>query len=296
MTLLHRRAFVRSLALLAAAGCAPAPRESERVVDKPATKRLPTLFVGHGSPMNAILDNTWSQGFRALPQLFPEPRAILAVSAHWYIDGTFLTDDLRPRTIHDFGGFPQELFEIQYPAPGKPELVKRVRELLGRERAAISGEWGLDHGTWSVLRSMYPQAQIPVVQLSLDRRLTVAQHLALAASLAELRDEGVLILGSGNAVHNLRDAFGRMQRGLADTPDWAARFDQTLSQVLSQHDTAKLVTLWPDSSDGRMAHPTPDHYLPLLYAYGAAGASDAVRYPITGFDAGSLSMRTAVFG
>lgn len=263
-------------------------------MDKPKSQRMPTIFVGHGSPMNAILDNTWSQGFRALPALFPEPRAILAVSAHWYLDGTFLTDGARPRTIHDFGGFPQELYEIQYPAPGKPELVKRVQQLVSR--AAGNGEWGLDHGTWSVLRYMYPAAQIPVVQLSIDRRLAVAEHLALAGSLAELRDEGVLILGSGNAVHNLRDAFGRMQRGLHDTPDWAARFDDTLAQVLSQHDTKKLLTMWPDSSDGRMAHPTPDHYLPLLYAYAAAGDGDAVRYPITGFDAGSLSMRTAVFG
>jgi 4,5-DOPA dioxygenase extradiol len=246
--------------------------------------------------MNAILDNTWSQGFRALPALFPEPRAILAVSAHWYIDGTYLTDDLRPRTIHDFGGFPRELHEIQYPAPGKPELVKRVRELLGRERAGASQEWGLDHGTWSVLRSMYPDAHIPVVQLSIDRRASVAQHLALAASLAELREEGVLILGSGNMVHNLRDAFSRMQQGLTDTPDWAAHFDTTLSEVLAQRDTKKLLTLYPDSSDGRMAHPSPDHYLPLLYAYGAASEGDSVRYPITGFDAGSLSMRTAVFG
>jgi 4,5-DOPA dioxygenase extradiol len=175
-------------------------------------------------------------------------------------------------------------------------LVKRVRELLGRERAGASVEWGLDHGTWSVLRSMYPDAHIPVVQLSIDRRASVAQHLALAASLAELREEGVLVLGSGNMTHNLRDAFGRMQQGASDTPDWAARFDTTLAEVLAQRDTKKLLTLYPDSSDGRMAHPSPDHYLPLLYAYGAASEGDGARYPITGFDAGSLSMRTAVFG
>src|SRR5262245_47093729 len=144
------------------------------------TTRMPTLFVGHGSPMNSILDNTWSRGFRALPALLPEPRAILAISAHWFIDGTFLTSDARPRTIHDFGGFPRELYEIQYPARGKPELVSRVRELVGRERAAESSEWGLDHGTWSVLRHMYPDARVPVVQLSIDQRLSVAQHLQLA--------------------------------------------------------------------------------------------------------------------
>jgi 4,5-DOPA dioxygenase extradiol len=258
--------------------------------------RMPTLFVGHGSPLNAILDNVWTRGFSSLRQLVPEPRAILAVSAHWYVNGTYLTSDTNPGTIHDFGGFPQALYEIQYPAPGKPELVERVRQLLGQETAAGSGEWGLDHGTWSVLRFMYPEARVPVVQLSIDRRLTVPQHLELAKSLAELRDEGVLILASGNLVHNLRDAFSRMQAGRTDTPDWAARFDSTLTSVLTQHDTPKLVKLYPDSDDGQLSHPSPDHYLPLLYAYGAAGNSDETSFPVTGFDAGSLSMRCVVFG
>jgi 4,5-DOPA dioxygenase extradiol len=257
---------------------------------------MPTLFVGHGSPMNALLDNHWTRGFSSLSELFPAPSAILAVSAHWYLDGTYLTSDLQPRTIHDFRGFPQPLYEIQYPAPGKPELVSRVRQLLGEQRAAASGDWGLDHGTWSVLKFMYPEARVPVVQLSIDRRLSVPQHLELAKSLEALRDEGVLILASGNLVHNLRDAFGRMHSGRMDTPDWAERFDSTLARVLTQHDTARLVTLYPDSSDGRLAHPTPDHYLPLLYAYGAAGQSDETSYPVTGFDAGSLSMRCVMFG
>jgi 4,5-DOPA dioxygenase extradiol len=171
-----------------------------------------------------------------------------------------------------------------------------VRQLVGQETAAGSGEWGLDHGTWSVLRFMYPEARIPVVQLSIDRRLSVTQHLELAKSLAELRDEGVLILASGNLVHNLRDAFARMQAGRTDTPDWAQRFDSTLTSVLTQHDTQKLVTLYPGSSDGQLAHPSPDHYLPLLYAYGAAENADEAAFPVTGFDAGSLSMRCVVFG
>lgn len=259
-------------------------------------RRMPTLFAGHGSPMNAILDNRWSRGFAKLGELVPMPRAVLAVSAHWYVDGTYLTVDAKPKTIHDFGGFPKALYEIQYPAPGKPELVTRVRQLLGEERAAASSEWGLDHGTWSVLKFMYPDARVPVVQLSLDRRMTVPQHIELARALSELRDEGVLIFASGNMTHNLRDAFGRMQTGDNATPDWAARFDGTLAQVLEQHDTAKLVSLYPDSSDGRMSHPSPDHYLPLLYAFGAANADDKVTYPVTGFDAGSLSMRCALFG
>lgn len=257
---------------------------------------MPTVFVGHGSPMNAVLDNQWTRGFSKLSSLVPTPSAVLAVSAHWYVNGTYLTSDAKPRTIHDFGGFPQALYEIQYPAPGKPELVARVRQLVGEQRATGSGEWGIDHGTWSVLKFMYPDARIPVVQLSIDRRLTVPQHLELAKSLAALRDEGVLILASGNLVHNLRDAFGRMQTGRYDTPDWAERFDTTLSNVLAQHDTPKLVSLYPESSDGQLAHPTPDHYLPLLYAYGAAGKSDETSFPVTGFDAGSLSMRCVLFG
>ena len=303
--LLRRREFVRGVALSGVAlACSPTrvrnPEESGRVVpEEPKskdTRRMPTLFVGHGSPMNAVLDNVWTRGFTGLSKLLPEPRAILAVSAHWYVNGTYLTSDLKPKTIHDFGGFPKELYEIEYPAPGKPDLVPRVRQLLGEQRAAGSSEWGLDHGTWSVLKFMYPDARIPVVQLSIDRRLSVPQHIALAKSLAELRDEGVLIFASGNLVHNLRDAFTRMQTGRYETPDWAERFDSTLTSVLAQHDTQKLVSLYPDSRDGQMSHPSPDHYLPLLYAYGAAGKSDEASFPVTGFDAGSLSMRCVVFG
>jgi 4,5-DOPA dioxygenase extradiol len=302
---LRRREFIRGVALSGAAlACSPArvrsPEESGRAVPEQTkskeTRRMPTLFVGHGSPMNVIADNVWTRGFTGLSKLVPEPRAILAVSAHWYVDGTYLTADAKPKTIHDFGGFPKELYEIEYPAPGKPELVSRVRQLLGEERAAASGEWGLDHGTWSVLKFMYPDARVPVVQLSIDRRLSVSQHIELAKSLAELRDEGVLILASGNLVHNLRDAFTRMQTGRYETPDWAQRFDATLTSVLTQHDTPTLVSLYPDSSDGRLSHPSPDHYLPLLYAYGAAGKSDEASFPVTGFDAGSLSMRCVVFG
>ncbi len=261
-----------------------------------AKRPMPTLFVGHGSPMNAILDNTWSRGFSSLGALLPEPRAILAVSAHWFVDGTLIMSNPAPRTIHDFGGFPKELYEVQYPAKGSPDLVKRVRQAIGAERAAESDQWGLDHGTWSVLRYIYPDARVPVVQLSIDQRLTVSEHLALAKDLAALREEGVLIFGSGNMVHNLRDAFTRMRAGTDETPDWAARFDRTLADVLSQHDTKKLLSLYPDSSDGRTAHPTPEHYLPLLYAFGAAHDGDPVSYPVVGFDAGSLSMRCAIFG
>ncbi|HLQ38670.1 MAG TPA: 4,5-DOPA dioxygenase extradiol [Planctomycetota bacterium] len=258
--------------------------------------RMPVLFVGHGSPMNAIEDNRWSRGFAALAHLVPRPKAILAVSAHWFVPGTLLTANVQPRTIHDFGGFPDALFAIEYPARGHRDLAQRVRQLLGEQRAALSDDWGLDHGTWSVLVHTYPRADVPVVQLSIDTRLSPQQHFDLARSLAELRDEGVLVLASGNATHNLRDAFTRMQRGDTTTPVWAARFDQALVEALRARDTAALLRLWPDTADGKLSHPTPDHWLPMLYAYGASDAHDQVSFPIDGFDLGSLSMRSVLFG
>jgi 4,5-DOPA dioxygenase extradiol len=167
--------------------------------------------------------------------------------------------------------------------------------LIGSERASLRNDWGLDHGTWSVLRFMYPDARVPVIQLSLDRRLDMRAHYELARSLRELRGEGVLIVASGNIVHNLRDAFARMQSGSSDTPEWARRFDADLAQALSQHDSQALVAAWP-SEQGRMAHPSPDHFIPLLYAHAASDTHDRVSFPIEGFDAGSISMRAVLFG
>jgi 4,5-DOPA dioxygenase extradiol len=259
-------------------------------------QRMPVVFVGHGSPMNAIEDNRWSRGFAALADLVPRPRAIVAISAHWYTDASYVMANARSRTIHDFGGFPQSLYEIDYRASGHPDLARRVRDILGSEHADLNADWGLDHGTWSVLRWMFPQADIPVIQLSIDRRLDVARHHKLGKSLVELRDEGVLIIGSGNVVHNLQDAFRRMQTRSNDTPDWAHRFDETVQQTIEQHDTRRLLNLWPDSGDGRMAHPTPDHWLPLIYAQAATDDRDPVRFPMEGFDWGSISMRNIVFG
>lgn len=268
----------------------------ETPTPEPAGTRMPVIFVGHGSPMNVIEENRWSRGFAALGEQIPRPAAILAVSAHWFVDGTYLTGEKSPETIHDFGGFPQELYEIRYPAPGHVDLARRVRQMLGEERASLRTDWGLDHGTWSVLRWMYPAADVPVIQLAIDRRLDPAAHHEMGRSLAELRDEGVLILGSGNVTHNLRDAFGRMRESSPDTPDWARRFDETIEKVLDQRDTKALLGLWPGTDDGRQAHPSPDHFLPLIYAQAATDGSDEVRYPTTGFDMGSISMRNVIFG
>lgn len=258
--------------------------------------RMPVLFVGHGSPMNVIEDNRWSRGFAALQSQVPRPRAILAISAHWFIDGTYLTGDTNPRTIHDFSGFPRALYSIDYPAPGHVDLAKRIRGMLGEEQATMRTDWGLDHGTWSVLKWMYPEADVPVIQLSINRHLDVRRHYELARSLADLRDEGILILGSGNIVHNLRDAFGRMQTGSTETPPWARSFDAKIAEALFQRDTKSLLAAWPDTDDGRMAHPSPDHWLPLIYAYAATDERDRVRFPTEGFDLGSISMRNVAFG
>lgn len=257
---------------------------------------MPVLFVGHGSPMNLIEDNRWSRGFSSLRNEVPRPKAILAISAHWFVRGTYLTGDLKPRTIHDFGGFPPALYEIEYPAPGQVDLAKRIQTLIGEEKASLRSDWGLDHGTWSVLRWMYPDADVPVIQLSIDQRLDVSSHYELGRSLAALRDEGVLIFGSGNITHNLRDAFTRMQSGSTETPDWAQRFDDKVAKVLAQRDTKALLSSWSDGEDGRLAHPIPDHWLPLIYAYAATDEHDHTRFPIDGFDLGSISMRNVIFG
>lgn len=259
------------------------------------TSRMPVVFIGHGSPMNAIEDNDWTRGFRTLGEALPAPRAILSVSAHWYTRGTFLTGNERPPTIHDFGGFPRELYEIEYPARGDVELATRVSRLLEARRASLRDDWGLDHGTWTVLHHLRPAADVPVVQLSIDARLPPVEHAAIGRALAPLRDEGVLILGSGNVTHNLRDAFRHLGQKDVATPAWAARFDADAARAFEQHDAAGLARL-VESDDGRLSHPSLDHFLPMLYPLGAATDEDAVTFPTTGWDAGSLSMRSVRLG
>lgn len=270
-------------------------KEVERAGALPTDGRMPVVFVGHGSPMNAVEENRWSQGFVALGQMLPKPKAILAVSAHWFVGGTYLTANAMPETIYDFSGFPKALYEIKYPAPGRVDLAERVRGMLSAEGAALRTDWGLDHGTWSVLKWMFPQAEVPVVQLSINNRLSPSQHYELARSLSTLRHEGVLVLGTGNITHNLRDAFQRMRSAVPETPDWARRFDETVKQATLQHDSKALIEL-ADSDEGRLAHPTQDHWLPLIYALGLSDEHDRVRFTTEGFDAGSLSMRNIVWG
>lgn len=261
--------------------------------------RMPVLFVGHGSPMNAIEDNAWSRAQRALGAALAasvgRPRAVLAISAHWYTRGTWLTGDQHPHTIHDFGGFPDALYRVEYPAPGDPALALQVARMLGRDEHALRTDWGLDHGTWSVLTHLLPEADVPVVQLSVDGTLSGSEHLALGSKLAPLRDQGVLILGSGNVTHNLPDAFQRMRSGDTSSAAWAVRFDDEVVRAIDRRDGASLARAH-ESELGRLAHPTPDHWLPLVYAFGASSDDDAAAFPVEGFELGALSMRAVRWG
>ena len=259
---------------------------------KPATAHsFPVLFLGHGSPMNAIEDNAWSRAWRARAARLPRPRAILCVSAHWETPGPWLTGSATPPTIHDFGGFPRALFDTQYPAPGDPALAQRVVGLLGDAQARIDPDRGLDHGAWSVLKPMYPDADIPVVQLGLDSRRPGAWHVALAQRLAPLRDEGVLVVASGDIVHNLRLLDFRDASPLP----WALRFRDRVNALIVDGNLAALAD-WPAlGEDAALSIPTPEHYLPLLYALALARDGDALEF-FNDDVIGSLSMTSLIIG
>ncbi|MFV0547596.1 MAG: 4,5-DOPA dioxygenase extradiol [Limnobaculum xujianqingii] len=255
---------------------------------------MSALFLGHGSPMNVLEENIYTQAWHHLGNTLPCPKAILAVSAHWYTRGTAVTAMEHPKTIHDFGGFPQALFDTQYPAKGSPQLAARIQELLAPVSViADMTEWGLDHGTWGVLIKMYPDADIPVVQLSIDATQPAAYHYQLGQKLAALRREGVMIVASGNVVHNLRMA--RWQ-GNQQPFDWAERFDSFVRDNLTwQGDNHPLVNFM-DNPDAHLACPTPEHYLPLLYVLGAREYNEPVSIPVDGIEMGSLSMLSVKVG
>jgi 4,5-DOPA dioxygenase extradiol len=254
---------------------------------------MPAVFIGHGSPMNTLAHNEYTQAWSTLGRAVPRPTAILAISAHWYIRGTAVTAMQVPRTIHDFGGFPQALFDFQYPAPGSPALAQRVRELLAPLNVRADDGWGLDHGTWSVLAHVFAQADIPVVQLSMDATQPPAFHYELGKRLAPLRDEGVLMVGSGNVVHNL--GLLNWKDG-ARAFDWAVRFNDTVRDRVLRSEHPPLVDYASLGDDARMSIPTPEHYLPLLYILGLHDEREPVAVAVDGIQNASISMLSVVVG
>jgi len=256
--------------------------------------RMPAIFFGHGNPMNALYRNAWTDGWAEIGRAIPRPRAVLCVSAHWYVPAVGVTAMGRPRTIHDFGGFPPELFAVEYPAPGSPQLASRVADLLSAEVIEDTLRWGLDHGTWSVLCHVFPDADVPVVQLSIDETRPAEWHYEFAKGLRPLRDEGVLIIGSGNLIHNLH-AYGWGKKDV-EPYDWAVRFEKQARGFIAAGDHDPLVNYELLGKDALLSAPTPDHYLPLLYVLAQQQEGDAVSFPVDGFDGGSISMTTVKIG
>jgi 4,5-DOPA dioxygenase extradiol len=258
-----------------------------------ASPRMPVIFFGHGTPMNTLARNRYTAAWRKLGESVPRPKAILCVSAHWYTHGTAVTAMERPETIHDFYGFPQALFDVQYPASGAPALAARVRDLLAPVDVNLDQTWGLDHGTWSVLVHAFPDASVPVVQLSIDGMQPPRFHYDLGRRLAPLRDEGVLVVGSGNVVHNLR-VINRSD----DAPpyDWAARFNDRVRDALARRDHDVLIDYAALGEDAARSVPTPEHYLPLLYVAALQVDDEPMSFAVDGIDKGSLGMLTAVAG
>ncbi|HUL72891.1 MAG TPA: 4,5-DOPA dioxygenase extradiol [Vicinamibacterales bacterium] len=250
--------------------------------------RLPAVFFGHGNPMNALLDNGYTRAWAAVGEAIPRPRAILCISAHWFVPETGVTVSTAPRTIHDFGGFPPALYQVQYPAPGDPVLARHVQQILAPLPVTLDDRWGLDHGTWSVLKHVYPRADVPIVQLSIDEREPASFHYEIGKRLASLRDEGVLIVGSGNLVHNLHAfAWGKHN---VEPFDWALRFERQAREMLVAGEQAPLVQYDRLGRDALLSIPTPDHYLPLLYVIATRQRDDAIAFPVEGVDGGSVSM------
>lgn len=255
--------------------------------------RMPVIFFGHGSPMNTLASNRYTEAWRKLGATVSKPKAILAISAHWFTRGTAVTAMAKPRTIHDFGDFPQALFAVQYPASGDPGLAARVRDLLAPVEVHLDQSWGLDHGTWSVLAHAFPDAGIPVVQLSMDGTKPAQFHYEIGKQLAPLREEGVLVVGSGNVVHNLM----LMRRGEGVPAfDWAKRFNEMVREALASGNHQALFEFERMGEDARLSVPTPEHYLPLLYIVALQAEGESMAFIVDGYEAGSLGMLSVVAG
>ena len=292
---LGRRGFLLGSALGATTTLASLCSLSQAAAGAPS-QRMPVIFIGHGSPMNALADNAFTRRLAAWGRELPRPSAILSVSAHWLSRGaTGVGMQERPKTIHDFGGFPQALFDVEYPAPGHPALAREAVGAVTQTGVIGTQQWGLDHGTWTVLKHLYPKAEIPVFQLSIDYDKPAAFHYAIGRDLAALRDKGVLVMGSGNVVHNLRATDRGTPDGLTASRPWAQSFDDAVKAALAGRDDRALIA-YEKLEGAATAVAMPDHYFPFLYALGAAGAGERPKTVYEGFQSGTLSMRCLQFG
>lgn len=260
------------------------------------SKKMPVLFLGHGSPMSAIEENEFVKGFRKVGSQIEKPKTILCISAHWETRGTYVTAMEKPRTIHDFGGFPVELFEVQYPAPGSPELAAEIRQIITKTEVVPDNKWGLDHGAWSVIKHLYPNADIPVVQMSLDYSKAAKYHFELAQELSALRQKGILILGSGNIVHNLALVAWDKLSGKPFAFEWAAEANEKIKEYILNGDFRSLTNFKSQGKAFDLAIPTPEHFLPLLYVLALKDKNDETTIFNDQPVGGSLSMTSVKFG
>lgn len=288
---MNRKTFLKNLAILPLAGIAMKCQELDKTVQSFSnTSKMPVLFLGHGSPMNAIEENEFVAGFRKVGKEIEKPQAVLCISAHWETKGTYVTAMENPRTIHDFGGFPKELFDVQYPAPGSPELAKETKNIITKTDVGLDEKWGLDHGAWSVIKHMYPDADIPVIQMSLDYSKPPQYHYELAKELAMLRRKGVLIVGSGNMVHNLRKVAWNRLNEVDFAYDWAMEASEKMKEFITKEDYQPLINYTSQGTAFNLAIPTPEHYLPMLYTLALKEDKDEVHIFNDKAVAGSLTM------
>jgi 4,5-DOPA dioxygenase extradiol len=293
---MNRQQFLKSLALLPLAGAAMKLNELSKFTGPlESTASMPVLFMGHGSPMNAIEENEFVRGFRTMGEGIPRPRAVLVISAHWETKGTFVTAMEKPETIHDFGGFPKALFDVQYPAPGSPAFATETKNLVHKTDVGLDQKWGLDHGTWSVVKHLYPKADVPVIQMSIDYSKDAQYHYDLAKELASLRKKGILIIGSGNLVHNLgmvawdklnTDAYGY---------DWALEASDKMKKFILSDDHKSLINFRSQGQSWNLAIPSPEHYLPLIYTLALKNEKDKISLYNDKAVGGSLTMTSVKF-
>lgn len=293
---MNRLEFIKTLALLPLMSKTMEIKALNKLSEVlSSTDKMPLLFLGHGSPMNAIEENEFVKGFRNIAKEIQKPKAIICISAHWETKGTYVTAMKTPRTIHDFGGFPQELFDVQYPAPGSPELAKKTKSLIQKTDVVLDEKWGLDHGSWSVIKHLYPNADVPVIQLSLDYTKPAQYHFELAKELSLLRKKGVLIVGSGNMVHNLGMVAWDKLNGNPYAYDWATEANEKMKSLILEGNFQELIDYDKQGKAFDLAIPTPEHYLPLIYIVALKDKSDSTKIFNDQPVGGSLSMTSVKF-